>query len=134
VKARHLVTYTRGFSLSSSLQRKNIQKPTLEHIHHELDVAFPQEVHQAADIRVVGASELLPTSIEEQLAFSLKQDLDRPPAKATTGFPQLYPSRVPDGEKLRELLWEFLCVERVIGHGTVKSKLIVEAAHLLFLR
>jgi dihydroorotase len=42
----------------------------IEHLHTKVVIAFVQEVQQAADLLVVGASELLSASVEEHLAFA----------------------------------------------------------------
>jgi hypothetical protein len=150
-KKKHTLIQTRGLWFTpSSLQMKNIQKPTrvastgtrhfrrkertsrnlnymlllivvaviaiivvvapmtgcvIKQLHSELVVAFPLEVHQATDLEVVGAGELLPVSVEVHVTFLVEQHLDRPPAKATPRFLQVHASRLLADEILHELLW-----------------------------
>jgi hypothetical protein len=76
--------------------------------HHrstiKLVVAFPLEVHQATDLKSVGAGELLSASVGEHVAFPVEQHLDRTPTKAAAGFSQVHDRRLPSGEIFRELL------------------------------
>jgi hypothetical protein len=76
----------------------------VEHLYAHLVVAFIEEVHQAADLDVMGASELLPADVEVHLAFPIEQDLHGPPAEATSCFPQDHLGRFMAGKKFGELV------------------------------
>ena len=90
-------------------------------------------MHQAPDLDVVLAGELLPTVLEEHLSFPVEPNLDGSSANAAAFLPQVHLGRLPPVEKLSELVRELLPAERV--GGDVEDELeVLDVAALLFRR
>lgn len=86
----------------------------VEHLDDHLTIAFVEEGEQAACLEVVGASKLVPPSVQVRLALLVEQDLDRPPAKAASGLPQLQFGRLNAVDELGKLFLQPLYAEGVL--------------------
>jgi hypothetical protein len=67
--------------------------------------------------------------VEEHLALPVEEDLDRPPAKAAAGLPQVHLGRLPTAEKLREQVRQLHFAESVVVDGD--GELEIQALRLL---
>ena len=103
----------------------------VEDLDDHVAVAFVEEVHQAPDLDVVLAGEVLPPGREEHLPLAVEPDLDGPAAEATACLPQVHLCRLSPVEETSELVGEPLPSKRVGGDVDDELELVDVAAPLV---